>query len=307
VDALIAAGVARVIVATGDSNPNVAGGGIARLRAAGIDVQDGLLRDNARALNQGFFSRMERGRPWVRVKIAASLDGRIALGTGESKWITGSAARADVQRWRARSSALMTGIGTVLADDPRLTARPRISGRRERPVTKAAVPRLRDESTAPIAANLVPPLRVILDSTLRTPAQARILDGEAPALIVHARDATPVDARFDRIERIAVDCVEGRLDLVAVLQALAAREVNELQIEAGSTLVGSFLRSGLVDEVLIYIAPVFLGDTARPIASMPGLAALKDARTLTLVEQRTLRPDVRLRLLSEFHDVHRNH
>jgi len=200
VDALVAARVARVVVATGDPNTRVDGHGIEKLRAAGIEVSTGLLHDEARALNPGFFSRFERGRPWVRVKVAASLDGRIALANGESKWITGPSARADVHRWRARSSAILTGIGTVLADDPHLTARPE--------------PRKDATSRA-----FVPPLRVILDAKLRTPAHAHVLDRDAPTLIAHAREAAPVDDRFGPVERIAVESSDGRLDLAAVLKA----------------------------------------------------------------------------------------
>jgi diaminohydroxyphosphoribosylaminopyrimidine deaminase/5-amino-6-(5-phosphoribosylamino)uracil reductase len=288
-DALIAAGIARVIAAIQDPNPKVAGGGLARLRENGIEVACDLLREQARALNAGFFSRMERGRPWVRVKIASSVDGRTALANGESKWITGPAARADVQRWRAQSSAILTGIGTVLADDPRLTARPEHANR------------------AGQAVEFVAPLRVVLDSDLRTPAGAHVLDGEAPTLVVHARDAQPADRRFDRVERVAFDVVDGGLDLAAVLAALAAREVNELQVEAGPILVGSLLRSGFVDELLLYMAPIILGDTARPMVAMQGLSTLKDAASMTLIEQRAFGPDIRLRLLTGNDDVHGNH
>lgn len=284
-DALVAAGVARVVAATEDSNRKVDGRGLAKLRAAGIEVGSGLMQAQARELNAGFFSRIERGRPWVRVKIASSLDGHTALANGESKWITGEAARADVQRWRARSSAILTGIGTVLADDPRLTAR--------------------------VRGAVVPPLRVVLDARLGTPEGAHVLDGEAPTLIVHGRDAAPVDARFDRVERIAVDVADGRLDLAAVLAALAAREINEVQVEAGPRVVGSLLESGLVDEVLHYVAPVMLGDTAQPIAKMAGPASIRGALALRLVEQRRFGPDLRLRLLygreEEDSDVHGNH
>ena len=288
-DALITSGVARVIAAIGDPNPKVAGGGFARLREHGIEVASDLLRGEARALNAGFFSRMERGLPWVRLKIAASIDGRTALANGESKWITGSAARADVQRWRARSSAILTGIGTVLADDPRLTARPDSA------------------NDAGEVAEFVAPIRVVLDSALRTPAGAHVLDGNVPTLIVHARDAQPADRRFDRVELVTVDAVAGNLDLHAVLSTLAAREINELQIEAGPILAGSFLHSGFVDELLLYLAPILLGDTAQPMATMPGPPTLDAAAKMTLVEQRTFGPDIRLRLLTGNDDVHGNH
>jgi diaminohydroxyphosphoribosylaminopyrimidine deaminase/5-amino-6-(5-phosphoribosylamino)uracil reductase len=277
-DALVAAGVARVVAAIGDPNPDVDGGGFARLRGAGVEVGCGLLGDEARSLNEGFFSRMRRGRPWVRLKIAASLDGRTALAGGESKWITGEAARKDVQRWRARSSAILTGIGTVLADDPRLTVR-------------------LDEPH-------IPPLRVVLDANLRTPADARVLDGAAPTLVAHAKSASPRGARFDRADEAPFDADDGRLDLAAILAALAAREVNELQVESGPILSGALLAAGLVDEILLYVAPILLGDTARPIANLPPLASLADAPKLTLVEQTACGPDLRLRFLTETPHVH---
>jgi diaminohydroxyphosphoribosylaminopyrimidine deaminase/5-amino-6-(5-phosphoribosylamino)uracil reductase len=278
-DALIAAGVARVVAATSDPNPKAVGG-LARLRAAGIEVAVGLKEHEARALNAGFFSRIERGRPWVRVKIAASLDGRTALANGESKWITGTAARDDVQRWRARSSAVLTGIGTVLADDPQLTVR--------------------------LDADHVAPLRVILDAKVRTPARSRVLDGAAPTLIVHGRDAKPSDHRFARVDLLGIASESGRLDLAAVLAELARREVNELQVEAGPILSGAFLAAGLADELLLYLAPKLLGDTAQPMALLPALPALADAATMTLVEQSTCGPDLRLRLLTGSPDVHRH-
>jgi len=278
-DALIEAGIARVVAATSDPNPKAVGG-LERLRAAGIEVAVGLKEREARALNVGFFSRIERGRPWVRVKIAASLDGRTALANGESKWITSTAARDDVQRWRARSSAILTGIGTELADDPRLTVR--------------------------LDADHVAPLRVVLDSTLRTPADSHVLDGGVPTLIIHARDAKPSDRRFAHVELLAVDGENGRLDLAAVLAELARREVNELQIEAGPILSGAFLAAGLVDELLLYLAPTLLGDTAQPMARLPALPALAAAATMTLVEQSTCGPDLRLRLLTGSPDVHRH-
>jgi diaminohydroxyphosphoribosylaminopyrimidine deaminase/5-amino-6-(5-phosphoribosylamino)uracil reductase len=278
-DALIEAGVARVVAATLDPNPKAVGG-FARLRAAGIEVSSGLFENEARALNVGFFSRIERGRPWVRIKIAASLDGRTALANGESKWITSEAARDDVQRWRARSSAILTGIGTALADDPRLTVR--------------------------IAADHVAPLRVVLDSGLRTPAGAHVLDGDAPTLIIHARDAKPPDGRFADVECVGVDGENGRLDLAAVLTELARREVNELQVEAGPILSGAFLAAGLADELLLYLAPKLLGDAAQPMARLPALSALDEAATMTLVEQSACGPDLRLRLLTGNPDVHRH-
>ncbi len=267
-DALIEAGVARVVIASIDTNPE-AKGGVDKLRAAGIAVETGLMEDAARELNIGFFSRLERGRPWVRVKLAMSLDGRTALANGESKWITGEAARADVQRWRARSSAILTGSGTVLADDPRLTVR-------------------LDEPFAP-------PLRVVLDRRLRTPAGSRVLDGSAPTLVVHAGGR---DAGEDRpmVEHVRVGEHDGRLDVDAVLALLAGRGCNEVHVEAGPTLCGALFEAGVADELLLYVAPVLLGDKARPLLALPLLADMRERRQLRLVDQEQLGDDLRLRL-----------
>jgi diaminohydroxyphosphoribosylaminopyrimidine deaminase / 5-amino-6-(5-phosphoribosylamino)uracil reductase len=271
-DALIAAGVARVVVAADDPFAQVDGRGVARLRAAGIEVDTGLLRDEARELNIGFFSRLERGRPWVRVKLAMSLDGRTALANGASNWITGAAARDDVQRWRARSSVVLSASGTVLADNPRLTVR------------------LPDDTPA------TSPTRVILDGSLRTPAGSHVLDGGMPTLLLHGESAQPVDDRFARSELQAVPGVDGRLDLAAVLTLLAARDANEVHVEAGPVLCGALFAAGLVDELLLYIAPVFLGDAARPLLALPSLAAMADRWRLTMVDQRNVGQDLRLRL-----------
>ncbi|MGB0135016.1 bifunctional diaminohydroxyphosphoribosylaminopyrimidine deaminase/5-amino-6-(5-phosphoribosylamino)uracil reductase RibD [Dokdonella sp.] len=271
-DALVAAGVARVVVALEDPFAEVDGRGIARLRAAGIRVDAGLMNAQARELNRGFLSRVQRGRPWVRIKLAMSLDGRTALGNGESKWITGDAARADVQRWRARSSAILTGMGTVLADDPQLTVR------------------------EPIPEALVAPLRVILDRTLRTPVNAHVLDGTAPGLVFHGSDAQSADARFDRVDRATLELRDGRLDLSAMLQDLASREINELQVEAGPTLCGALFAQGLVDEILLYIAPVLLGDTARPLLALPPLTEMSGRWQMQIIDQRSVGSDIRLLL-----------
>ena len=271
-DALIAAGIARVVAASEDSDPKVSGGGLAKLRAAGIAVETGLMREAARELNRGFFARVERGRPWLRVKLAMSLDGRTALANGESKWITGAAARADVQRWRARSSAILTGSGTVLADDPRLTAR------------------------LPQSFAFEPPLRVILDRALRTPAGANVLDGGAPTLVVHAPDAQP-DTRFANAELTAVALdAYGRLDLGEVLALLARRGMNEVQVEAGPTLCGALLQSGFVDELLLYMSAVLLGDAARPLFVLPPLTRMSERHGLRIVDQGQVGADWRLLL-----------
>jgi diaminohydroxyphosphoribosylaminopyrimidine deaminase/5-amino-6-(5-phosphoribosylamino)uracil reductase len=269
VEALIAAGVARVVVACGDPNPKVAGRGLARLREAGVVVEQGLLRAPARELNRGFFSRLERGRPWLRVKLALSLDGRTALADGTSKWITGAAARADVQRWRAQSSALLTGSGTLRADDPRLTVR------------------------LDPGIGFTPPLRVVLDRNLQTPPTARVLDAAAPTLLVHAANATR-PAHLAGVDCVPVAVRDDRLDLDAVLRLLAAREINELQVEAGPTLCGALAAAGLVDEWLLYLAPRLLGDRARPLLFLPPITALAEAPSLQLLEQRAIGSDWRL-------------
>ncbi|HEY0181080.1 MAG TPA: bifunctional diaminohydroxyphosphoribosylaminopyrimidine deaminase/5-amino-6-(5-phosphoribosylamino)uracil reductase RibD [Dokdonella sp.] len=280
-DALIAAGVARVVAATEDVSQS-AGAARERLRAAGVAVELGLMRDAARELNRGFFSRVERGRPWLRVKLAASLDGRTALANGASKWITGAAARADVQRWRARSSAILTGSGSVLADDPALTVRPEQAG------IDAA--RLGDDAAR------FRPLRVVLDGRLRTPPRARVVDASAPTLILHAPDALPAPGGSGRAERVPVETSAGRLDLGAVLERLAERGVNELQVEAGPTLSGALLAAGLVDELLLYVAPVALGDTARPLLALPPLATLAARWSFEVVDRRRVGDDERVLL-----------
>ncbi|HXD82858.1 MAG TPA: bifunctional diaminohydroxyphosphoribosylaminopyrimidine deaminase/5-amino-6-(5-phosphoribosylamino)uracil reductase RibD [Rudaea sp.] len=270
-DALIVAGVARVVAACEDPNPKVAGGGFAKLRDAGIAVEIGLMREAARELNRGFFARIERGRPWVRVKLAMSLDGRTALANGASQWITGAAARADVQRWRARSSAILTGSGTVRADDPRLTVR---------------------------LANgdaFVPALRVVLDTGLATPAGAHVLDGTAPTLVLHAPDARRA-AHFGKVECAAIPLRDSRLDLPAAMTLLAERGINELQVEAGATVCGALFAQGLVDELLLYVATILLGDTARPLLALPGLDAIAGARCLRAIDQRRIGDDWRLLL-----------
>ena len=279
-DALIGAGIARVVAACKDPNPKVAGGGFARLRAAGIAVETGLMRDAARELNCGFLSRLERGRPWVRVKLAQSLDGRTALANGSSKWITGEAARADVQRWRARSSAILSASGTVLADDPRLTAR-------------LAAPDDAADTDAG-SGNIIAPLRVVLDRALRIPATARVFDASAPTLLVHAAHAAVSPQLPAHVERapLALDA-NGRLDLAELLRLLAARGVNELQVESGPTLAGALFEAQLVDELLLYVAAVILGDQARPLLALPRLDDISRGRRLRVIDQRQVGDDLR--------------
>ena len=318
-EALIAAGVARVVIAAEDPFPQVAGRGIAMLRAAGIAVDVGLMREAAREINRGFFSRIERGRPWVRVKLAMSLDGRTALADGTSKWITGAAARADVQRWRARSSAIITGAGTARADDPRLTVRlsagdllpPAGRGQDERAklsqafIHEAAASRhpasspmaARDAIQGTASAQQPRPLRVLLDARLDALAPgAALLDGSAPALILHAATAVPAHAGYAQAECVAVETHDGRLDLEAVLALLAARGCNEAQVETGPVLAGALFATGRVDELLLYIAPRLLGDSARPLLALPPLLDMAAAPGLRVIDQRAIGDDLRLLL-----------
>lgn len=249
--ALIDAGVARVVVAARDPNPLVAGAGIERLRAAGIEVGCGVLEREAHELNPGFFKRMTSGLPWVRIKLAASLDGRTAMADGQSKWITGAAARADVQRLRARSCAIVTGIGTVLHDDPRLDVR------------------LEGDGTGPDAVRQ--PVRVIVDSHARMPPGARLL-GQPGAVIV-ATDGTAA-AREAALTAAGATVLHLRhdgtgLDLHALFGHLGGVQCNEVLVEAGPVLAGAVLRAGLADEIVIYMAPMLLGSTARPLFELP--------------------------------------
>jgi diaminohydroxyphosphoribosylaminopyrimidine deaminase/5-amino-6-(5-phosphoribosylamino)uracil reductase len=272
-DALIQAGVARVVAAMRDPFPQVDGAGFDMLRAAGIAVESGLMEAQARELNRGFLSRIERGRPWLRVKLASSLDGRSAMASGDSKWISGEASRNDVQQWRARSGALLTGAGTVLADDPQLTVR-------------------LDEG-----GEVVPPLRIVLDPGLATVARGRVREGDAPTLYLHAPEAKP--PRGLQADHVAVPVRNGRFDLDAVLRLLAKRCINEVQVEAGATLAGAFLAAGLVDELLLYIAPVLLGERARPLFDGLHIDAMAERLRLRTVDSRSVGGDLRLLLRPE--------
>ena len=274
-DALIAAGIARVIGAMRDPFPEVDGNGFARLQAANIIVEQGLMEAQARRLNRGFLSRIERGRPWLRVKLATSLDGRSALANGESKWISGGAARNDVHRWRARSGAILTGSGTVLADDPQLTVR-------------------FDDNGPEAGRTFVAPLRVVLDPGLATVARGRIREGAAPTLYLHAQNAKPPNGFA--AQHAAVPVAAGRFDLDAVLTLLAQRDINEVQVEAGATLAGAFLAAGLVDELLLYVAPVLLGDRAKPLFDGLQIDAMTQRMRLDIVETRRIGNDVRVLL-----------
>jgi len=237
-DALLAAGIARAVIAMRDPNP-VAGRGAERLAAAGVAVEHGLFEDEARELNVGWIKRIQEGRPWVRVKIAASLDGRTALENGASQWITGAAARADGHRWRARACAILTGIGTVLQDDPQLTVR------------DVETPRQ--------------PLKVIVDRHGEVPANSRVLAGGA--LVISAE--TPQITWPAHVESVILRGADGRVDLDAMLGLLAERGINEVHVEAGAKLNGALLAAGRIDELLLYLAPSLLGDPARGMFALP--------------------------------------
>jgi len=272
-DALIAAGVARVVVAVGDPNPAVDGQGVARLRAAGIAVDwaGDAAAHASRELNIGFFSRMQRGRPWVRMKIAASLDGRTALDNGVSQWITGEAARHDGHAWRRRAAALLTGSGTVLADDPRLDVR-------GHPIAKQ-------------------PLRIVVDSQLATPADARLFEAAAPVLLVAARIDEPRAAPLRALGAEIVSCPgpDGHIDLDALLRELSRRDTNELHVEAGARLNAALLAAGWVDELLVYQAPLLIGP-GRGMAALPSLESLEDVQRFRLHRIDQVGEDLRLLL-----------
>ncbi|MEO6064163.1 MAG: bifunctional diaminohydroxyphosphoribosylaminopyrimidine deaminase/5-amino-6-(5-phosphoribosylamino)uracil reductase RibD [Lysobacterales bacterium] len=270
-DALVNAGVARVVAAIGDPFPEVAGRGLEALRTADIVVETGLMATAAREQNRGFLSRVERGRPWVRVKLAMSLDGRTALADGSSRWISSEASRADAHRWRARCGALLTASGTVLADNPHLTVR------------------LGD------ATEFVPPLRVVLDPGLAIPERSHVFDAAAPTLLLHDDDAR-VAAYQRGPDRAVVASAGGRLDLAEVLKLLAKRGVNEVQTEAGATLAGALLAQDLVDELLLYVAPSVLGDKGLPLFAGFGLAAMSDRYGFSWFDQRRVGDDLRLLL-----------
>ncbi|MFA7386382.1 MAG: bifunctional diaminohydroxyphosphoribosylaminopyrimidine deaminase/5-amino-6-(5-phosphoribosylamino)uracil reductase RibD [Thiohalobacteraceae bacterium] len=271
-DALIEAGVARVVAAMSDPNPLVAGGGLARLQAAGIATASGLLAAESAALNPGFVSRMRHSRPYVRCKLAMSLDGRTAMASGESKWITGAAARADVQRLRARSSAILTGAGTVLADDPALTVR----------IDAAQAQRQ--------------PLRVVLDSGLRMPATARMLNEPGATLVLTTNNAEAPRAALEAAGAEVVRLPAGNdgVDLTAVMDELNRRALNEVLLETGAVLAGAMLRAGLIDELIVYLAPVLLGDAARGLLHLPGLDRMDHRIGVEIFDVRSVGEDWRI-------------
>ncbi|MBL8380363.1 MAG: bifunctional diaminohydroxyphosphoribosylaminopyrimidine deaminase/5-amino-6-(5-phosphoribosylamino)uracil reductase RibD [Burkholderiales bacterium] len=274
-DFLVQHGIARVVAAMEDPNPKVAGSGFGRLRAAGIDVRVGLLAREARELNIGFVSRMTRGLPWVRLKVAASLDGKTALANGQSQWITGAEARKDGHAWRARSCAILSGIGTVLEDDPQLNVR------------DVATPRQ--------------PLKIIVDSALKIPAHARVLSGgrvliacgvDDPAARRRLEDAA--GASGASLEFVCLPNAGGKVELPDLMRELGARQFNEVHVESGFKLNGSLLRERCVDEVLIYFAASIIGDSGQGMFNLPELTRLEDRQRLKLHQVTQLGDDLRL-------------
>lgn len=276
VNELVIAGIKRVVVASLDANPLVAGKGIKILRDAGIEVKVGILENEAKSLNQGFLRRINGGLPWVRAKIASSLDGRTAMANGESKWITSADARRDVQQWRAMSSAIISGIGTVLADDPSFTVRP-------------------EEWHDWHYGEVTMPWRVIVDSDFRTPATAKLFSEKGRIIIAGCR------AQLDRQTALSdagadiwmLSSREGHPDLCELLQRLAEEGANEVLVEAGATLTGAFAKAGLVDEFVLYMAPTFMGSSAKPLIEWP-MQSMRDQRHLTISDTRMVGNDLRL-------------
>jgi diaminohydroxyphosphoribosylaminopyrimidine deaminase/5-amino-6-(5-phosphoribosylamino)uracil reductase len=269
VDAVIPAGIRRVVAAMKDPNPKVAGEGFAKLRAAGVDVESGVMEEEARELNIGFVSRMTHGRPWVRMKIAASLDGRTALSNGKSQWITGEAARADGHKWRARACAVLTGHGTVRDDDPQLNVR------------GVDTPRQ--------------PLKIVVDSRFETPLSARLLkDGKA--LVAGAVNEK---ARIAALEKAGAATVilpneRGKVELLKLMEELARRELNEVHVEGGTKLNGSLMQAGVVDELLVYLAPSVIGDSGRGMFDLPELTDLAQKKTLAIRSAERVGADLRI-------------
>ncbi len=269
VNALIKAKVKKVFIAMQDPNPLVSGQGIQKLKEASIEVEVGVMEAQAKQLNLGFISRMIKKLPYVRAKLAVSIDGKTALHNGKSQWITGDAARADVQYWRASSCAIVTGIGTVLSDNPKLSVR--------------------------LYENARQPLRVVVDSELKIPLDAHILH-EKPLLIVYANDK---QKKLPQLEALGIECTQlddsGKVDLVALIKMLAEREMNEVWIEAGEGLNGAFLKAHLIDELMIYYAPVILGSEAKGMFTLPAYEDLENKIITTLIDHRWVGQDLRMR------------
>ncbi len=269
IDALIGAGIARVVAAMQAPNPRVAGSGFGRLRAAGIQVESGLMEDEARELNIGFIARMSRGRPWVRMKIAASLDGRTALANGQSQWITGAEARRDGHAWRPRACAILTGIGTVRDDDPRLDVR------------EVETPRQ--------------PLKVVVDSRLQMPLSAKLLARGKVLVAAAVDDQAAIGALRDKgADVLLLPNAQGKVNLMDLMRELGRREINEVHVEAGTKLNGSLLRENLVDELLLYLAPCILGADARGMFDLPELADLAQKRLVQFGGVQTIGSDIRI-------------
>ena len=271
-EAVIAAGIKRVTAAMTDPNPQVSGKGFEKLNAADIITARGLMEDESKAINPGFISRMTRGRPWVRTKLAVSMDGRTALASGESKWISGDASREDVHRWRARSSAVLTGIGTLLKDDPSLNVR--------------------------LPGEWRQPMKVVVDTYLSTPANAKIFKQQPDSVYIATTVEDPEE--YAVLEEVGANIQVfqeksgGMMDLKTVLETLAELECNEVLVEAGAGMNGPLLAAGLVDEIILYMAPHLLGDTARGMFSLPMLVSMDQRRQVDVVDMRMIGADIRL-------------
>ncbi len=284
-NALIEAQVSRVVIAMQDPNPQVAGEGIKRLQEAGIEVVVGVLEEQSRQLNPGFIKRMQKGLPWVRVKLAMSLDGCTAMASGEGKWITGEDARYDVQKLRAQADAILTGIGTVAADDPSLNVR------------------LTAQELG-IEGEVRQPKRVVIDTSLNTPLDAKLLKSAGDKLIVVARETLEQEQQLVRafktfgVEILEVDKTDGdeHLPLELILQELARQEINEVHVEAGATLCGSLIQAKLVDEMILYVAPVFMGSDAKGLLNLAGLEDMQDLIKVEISDIRKVGNDFRISL-----------
>ena len=277
-NALVKSGIKRVVIAMQDPNPQVAGQGIKKLREAGVEVEIGTLEQESRGINPGYIKRLEKGLPWVRVKLAMSLDGKTAMASGESQWITGEAARTDVQRLRASADAVLTGSGTAIADDPSLNVR-------------------LSEDELGIEGHVHQPLRVVLDSRLRLPLEAKMLTLDGETLIYSCADKLQRTKQLETAgARIQIlESGTKRLSLEAVLKDLAKKHINEIHVEAGATLCGALLQQQLVDELVIYMAPSIMGCDARGLLELPGLNQMKDKINLNIQDIRAVGNDWRIR------------
>ena len=268
-DAIVAAGIGRVVAAMQDPNPKVAGAGFAKLRAAGIEVESGLMEEEASELNIGFVARMTRGRPWVRMKIAATLDGRTALANGKSQWITGDEARADGHRWRARACAILTGHGTVRDDDPQLNVR------------GVGTPRQ--------------PLKIVVDSRFETPLSARLLKEGKTLIAGAASEAQRIAAlKGAGADTVIISNGRGKVELFKLMEELGRRELNEIHVEGGTKLNGSLMQAGVVDELLVYLAPCVIGDSGRGMLDLPEVTELSQRRAVTIREVVRVSEDLRV-------------